>query len=424
MSPAKWRWVLVAVAAAQLISAAVFLFSVRRQVFDERNYELDVGRYEREGITVASVRAHESPAGPGMTVLASLGGRIVPGSVVARRVPMFAAWLIAVALLLALARQRPDDAVVPIAGALLLVFPHTPLSMATLLTEGPAIACVLAALLTSGVVRSGAEPGGSEQGAVLAGLCVGLSLFFRQYYLALAPAFALAWWRHPARWQRWVLFSIGPLAALAGYFYLWGGLTSVAARAGVTFGYKAHLGVDFLRPFSALGYVGIYVLPLLPREEWRLLFRGRRAALAVAVVLGAALITCSGRSVWGNGPLMTILSGFGRIHPAARTAADWILTSGAFLAVLLLAALVWTSRPRAFEPLAVLCWSFVVFFALEQAGVGGTIPYYERYAHQTVFFAAALVAILAPPRTSVVLTFILVLFLESEWILWRNVLGG
>jgi hypothetical protein len=120
---------------------------------------------------------------------------------------------------------------------------------------------------------------------------------------------------------------------------------------------------------------------------------------------------------------MTILGGFGRVHPVARVAADWALTSFAFMGVLMLASLVW-SRRRSLERFAVLCGGLLIFFALEQAGIGGTIPYYERYAHQTVFFASALVVMMAPPRTIVLLTFIAVLFLESEWILWRSVLGG
>jgi hypothetical protein len=138
----------------------------------------------------------------------------------------------------------------------------------------------------------------------------------------------------------------------------------------------------------------------------------------------AALVVGSGRSVWGNGPLAAIIAGFGRMGRLAQLIADGALTGVAFTGALVLASLASTSRRVLREPFAVLCWSFILFFALEQAAVGGNVPYYERYAHQTVFFGSALAVMLVPPRSSVLLVFIAALLMESQWILWRNVLGG
>jgi len=420
---AKWQVVFVVLAAVQLLSAALFLFTVHRLVFDENYYDRDVRRYEREGITQASLRAQDTAAGPGMTVLASLAGRLAPGSLVVRRIPILAGWVVSVVLLFALARNRPDQTVVPVAGILLLVFPHTPLSMATLLTEGPSLTWVVVAIWTSGLGRADPETSTSTPRALLTGLSVGLAIWFRQYYLALVPAFLVAWWTSPSRWRVWGCFLVGPLVTLGAYFYIWGGLTSTAARVGTNFGYQSHLGLDFIRPLSAMAYVGVYALPVLIGGDWRAWFRGRGRFLPLVGFLLAALVVGWERSVWGNGPLATMIAGFGRIGRFSRLIADGALTGVAFTGALVLTSLVSTSRRALREPFAVLCWSFILFFALEQAAIGGNVPYYERYAHQTILFGSALAVMLVPPRSMVVTIFIAAFFLESQWILWRNVLG-
>jgi len=421
LSPRGWRAVLIFVALVQLCSAAVFLVSVRKQVFDESMYEPDVARYERQGITIASIKAHENPSGAGMPILASLGGRLASSSVVARRVPIFIAWVVAVALLIALARRRPEDAVMPMAGTLLLAFPHTTLSMATLLSEGPAVACVLGALYTSGLAASSSQQPAPRTSALWAGLCVGAALCFRQYYLALVPAFALAWWKAPDRWQRWILFAIGPVLVLGAYFVLWGGLTSAAARAGATFGrdYKAYVGVNLARPLSALAFIGAYAAPLVPwGDRTRISRRDLGIIMALAGVF-AGFIHLRAEPVWGGGPLLTIITGVGRVRPMAGALADWLVLTAALSAILLLVHVTWRGK-QAGAPLDVLCAAFLVGFLVEQFGVGGNIPYYERYAQQTMFFASALVVLRAPPRAVRALIFIAVLLAASQWILWRN----
>jgi hypothetical protein len=420
-SPVEWRRLLVLVAVVQLASALLFAFVVHKQIFDEVNYQSDTGRYEREGVTADSLRAHTSPAGPGMPILASLGGRLVPGSLAARRVPIFLAWVLAAGLLVGLSRQRHEDAVVPIAGLCLLAYPHSPLSMATLLSEGPSVACALAALLASGLaVVDGKQQVVPWYRVLVSGLFLGSALWFRQYYLALVPAFVVAWWPSPARLRNWALFAIGPVIAVAAYLALWKGLTSPAARAGLTYGtnVRAAMALNLLRPLSALAYVGAYALPLLPWGDRQRLARPVLLKLAAAGLCVALALVLSGRSPWGNGPIMSLIGVAGRVHPFAQRLADVVVAAAAFTSVLALVWLIRTSRDGWRAPFVLVCIAAVVFFALEQLGIDGSIPFYERYAHQVIFFSSALVLSFTQPRTGRVLAFVGVLVVISQLTLW------
>jgi hypothetical protein len=413
--------VLVGVAILQLASALVFALTVKRNVFDERYIERDVLRYETDGVSVASIGAQRALFGPGLPILASVGGRAVPGSVVARRIPVYLAWTAAAALLIALAFRRREDAVVPMAGAVLLAHSHTPLSMATLLSEGPAFGCAVAALLLSGLVRPAGASAVWAPRIFLTGLCLGLGIWFRQYYLALVPAFAVAWWRSPPRRLWWVLFAVGPLVAVGGLWALWGGLTSPPARVGIL-SHSGHLirasiGFSPWRPFSALAYVGLYALPLLPWGDRTRLPRRDLVVLVVAACLIAAALAASGRSLWDRGPIMVVIQASARVHAALAPVLDGALTVAAFLGALAIGRLTW--RLSSSEPLLILCAATVVFFALEQLGVDGAVPFYERYAHQVIFFSTALVLLVAPPpHAAKLVAFIGILVLLSQVTLW------
>ncbi|HVX93457.1 MAG TPA: hypothetical protein VHK47_01005 [Polyangia bacterium] len=423
LSPIEWRRVMLVVAVLQLAGALMFALTVRHDVFDEGAYEADCGRYERMGATAAAIRAHTSPAGPGMPIIASIGGRLVPGSLVARRIPVFLAWVVAVGLLVGLSRQRREDAVIPVAGAVLLAYPHSPLSMATLLSEGPAFGCAVAALLASGLARAGAPRSAPPLHVFLAGLCLGLGLWFRQYYLALVPAFVVGYWFAPERLRSWALFALGPMVAVAVLFSLWGGLANPTARiGGGMYGANVQVKValNLLRPFSALAYVGAYALPLLPWGDRERLPRPLLAKLAGIGFAVALAIVASGRSVWGQGPILSLISGMRRVHPTLQLVADAAVSGVAFIGVLVLAWLVWTSRDERVGTLVPFCAAAVVFFALEQLGISGGIPFYERYAHQVVFFSTALVLLVSPPRTGRVLAFVGALILISQWTLWSK----
>src|SRR5262249_2161043 len=137
--------------------------------------------------------------------------------------------------------------------------------------------------------------------ALLAGLCLGLALWFRQYCLALAPAFVLAYWASPGRWKRVAAFCVGPALALAAYAAVGGGLAPPSAATTMRFGgaYQAQLGLNPIRPLSALAYVGAYALALLPWGDRQRLSGRRLLELGAAGLALAVALVASGRSVWG-----------------------------------------------------------------------------------------------------------------------------
>ena len=126
----------------------------------------------------------------------------------------------------------------------------------------------------------------------------------------------------------------------------------------------------------------------------------------------------SGRSPWGNGPIMSLIGVAGRVHPLAQRLADVVVSAAAFTGVLALGRLICTSGDGWRAPFVLVCIAAVVFFSLEQLGIDGSIPFYERYAHQVIFFSSALVLLFSRPRTGRVLAFIGVLAVISQLTLW------
>jgi hypothetical protein len=111
-----------------------------------------------------------------------------------------------------------------------------------------------------------------------------------------------------------------------------------------------------------------------------------------------------------------------RIRPVLGLAARWAISGVGLTATAVLAWLCWSGRSRLRDPFGVLATAMLVLFALEQLGVGGNSPFFERYAHQTVFFASALAVMLSPVGAAGPLGFIALMIAAGQWILWRNAL--
>ena len=391
-SPVEWRRVLVLVAAVQLASAFLFAFVVHKQIFDEVNYQSDTGRYEREGVTVDVLRSHTSPAGPGMPIIASLGGRAVPGSLAARRIPVFVAWLVAVGFLVALSRQRPEDAVVPIAGLCLLAYPHSPLSMATLLSEGPSVACALAALLASGLAVADGKQKVPWYRVLVAGLFLGSR--------ARVPAILS---RARAGVRRGLVAVVGAAPQLGAVRHrprdrcrhlsgplegpdqprgargpdLWNQRSrrdgaqpaSSAQRVSLRRGVRASaaaLGRPATAAARGLAQArSVWAWPWRSRSSCR---AGRRGAMGRSCLSSASRAACThSRSVWPTSSSRRPLSR--ACFRSAGSSGRHATADG--------------------EPLALVCIGAVCFFCLEQIGIDGSIPFFERYAHQVIFFSSS-----------------------------------
>src|SRR4051812_41528007 len=213
--------------ALQVGLGALFAALVHHPAFDEPLYRIDADRYRDQGVSRATLNAQQGAAPPLMPILTALAGRLSPGDFRAYRLPIIALWLASVALVVALARSsgEPTRAWTLF---LLFCFPHVPISIGTLMTEGPATTALLAAVACTlwGLTSSRHNRTSSLALALASGLCAGVALLFRHYALAIAIAVPLTWWVATRRWQTALLASLGTIAALALMYALWGGLMS------------------------------------------------------------------------------------------------------------------------------------------------------------------------------------------------------
>jgi len=66
----------------------------------------------------------------------------------------------------------------------------------------------------------------------------------------------------------------------------------------------------------------------------------------------------------------------------------------------------------------------VLFFVLEQFGIGGNIPFYDRYVLQVAPFLGMIAFSTLPKLTTWRLIFFALMVLFSHALLWRNAFGS
>jgi hypothetical protein len=149
--------------------------------------------------------------------------------------------------------------------------------------------------------------------------------------------------------------------------------------------WKAYAGLSAFRPVLAAFYSCFYLLPLTFPMVWRARPPARWLAVLVAAISGI-VAGCLGSSLLQPGPLNTVI---GMASPLA--AGQFILLACvAALTVynaILVGLLLWEKRHTVLScPLLTFALLTVVFFIVEQMGVGGNVPLYERYLLQIAPF--------------------------------------
>lgn len=434
-SVVSYRRFAIFVLVLNTFSALLFIAVVRRPVYDDSTNFRDVHRYAIEGATLKSLRAHINPTGPGSFLWMAAGVHWLGGDEIRdARFAILTSWLILAIGILIAARHSESPDLWYAALLLTLVFPHTMTTTATLMTEGPAL---LAALLGTFVwTRAISRPHITLQGAgvlLFAALAFGLAITCRQYYLALLPAAAavaiLQLRKQPAHgsaaWALTVLASLLVAAIPIGLLmFVWKGLSSPAIASGASYAqWKAVVGLNFARPLTAIFDLGAWLVPLTFPAMWQLQSLKRWLTLCGSLVAGVTAAHFR-ESLVQPGPLHS-LEEMARRVPHGEFLVIAGLGAAAFYNVVAVAWLLIRNRSEIAQVPAVLfSLFFVLFFVLEQFGIGGNIPFYDRYVLQVAPFLGMIAFGALPKLTAWRVTVLGLMVLFSHALLWRNAFAG
>ena len=427
-----WQSLAIVLGVLSLLSALLFIFSCPTPVFDDLANMRDIQRYAADGVNAATLAAHVNPAGPVGYIWAAVMGQAIAHLsglplLTGARLAVCLAWLLLFILICVTVRSGRERRGPAIAGAMyatILVAPHSAMSQALLLTEGPAVLfCVAACLFYLKAAED--EDQGSMQPWLLCGLLAGISVITRQYYLAVLPAFAAAVLfdsapkrRLAPRLWRSVLILAAASIPVGALVLVWGGLTSPGMVSGASYaGYKAKLGIDVLRPLDAALAVSVYSAMVLAPAG---IAAARKVPFNVPLLLAiAAAVACAFSRFPGEGPVHSICELADRVmgHQLMRYAV-------VFVAVYLLSALA-LAQPsgelgRLWKDPGFRVASFaLMLFIAEQFFVGGNIPFYDRYVMQCMPFIGLLAfRLLRHPGYSALAGYA-GMFAISQMMLWR-----
>jgi hypothetical protein len=353
----------------------------------------------------------------------------------AARISVLVSWLLLVMGILVGARYTRFPQLWYGALLALLVFPHSIEAMATALTEGPALLFALLGMLAWTEFTS--RPDITTKSLVLGmlgGLSMGVAITCRQYYLALLPAaavFGLYQLKRRASgykfsWSVSVLLSLAFAAApLLLLIMVWKNITSPAIATGTSYNntWTAAVGLNLTRPFVVAFYTALYSAPLTFPAMFRLKTSQRRAVLLIAVTGGAG-ITCFRSLFLQPGPLNSFIRFASRLPPLG-TVLFAVLAMVAVYNAASVCLLLWEQRHSlsSCEP-AVFALLTIAFFIAEQIGVGGNLPFYDRYVLQLAPFLGLIAFSILPRLTTSRLFALASLSAFSQFMLWRFAFGG
>jgi hypothetical protein len=390
------------------LSALFFIIFVNRMVYDDQYNLADVSRYAREGVSVNSVRAQINPAGPIGFVWMALAARSFPADELrSARAAVLGSWLLLGGMVLVIGARYARFPLLWYAAFLVtLSFPHAVSATALVLTEGPALLfATLGSLLLVEFLSQPMSSATLEPLGIAAGLSIGLAITTRQYYLTLLPAaalFALYQWRQRSAQVRsaWVLPTLQSLlAAISPVLLLvivWKGLSSPGMVSGNSYAnWKATVGVNFYRPIVAGFYIALYSLPLTFPAIYRVRSELRWKAFLVAV-LGGSGASYFMSDLLQPGPFNSLVGTLSHA-PRGQSLFFGLIVGATIYNLVAVGSMLWEQRAILFScPLVVFSILTIVFFVLEQFGVQGNIPFYDRYVMQMAPFLGIIAFALFP----------------------------
>lgn len=412
------------------LSSLLFIATVKRPVYDDPNNLPDVHRYASEGVSPQTIRQHRNPTGPTSFLWMAAGLRILGGDELRdARLAALASWLFLGAGILLCAARSSSPQLWYSALLVTLVFPHTLTASATVLTEGPALLFATLGVFfwLEGVSQTSPSPRHFLLG-IGGGLSMGIAITCRQYYLAFLPAAVLLaylqWMRTYAvkGSHRGLLVFLSLLAATLPVLLMaaiWGGLSSPAMVAATSYGsWKSAIGANFSRPFVAAFYLAVYLLPLSFPATARLSSISRVKAAAFAVVAAAA-ISYAGPGFLQPGPLNSLIR-YGARIPSGERSLLFVIAALAIYNAAAICSLLREQRQALFSSMPVVFSLLaMVFFVVEQFGVGGNLPFYDRYVLQVAPFLGLIAFSILPRLTPSRLFALACLSVVSHIMLWR-----
>src|SRR5216683_2009453 len=382
--------------AANVISAVLFIGLVNRPVYDDPYNIFDVHNYATRGLSVGTLLSQRNPPGPTSFLWMAAGVRLLGGDELRdARIANLMSWLLLGAGVLIGAKYSGSPQLWYGALLVLLVFPHTLEATATILTE--------------------------------------LAVTCRQYYLALLPAaalFAFYQWRRLAsqekfRWLAGVILSLVLTAIPVILLVLvWKGISSPGMATGTSYNHawKATVGRNLSRPIVVAFYVSAYLLPFTFPAMFQLKASQRRIGLLVAV-LGGIGVTYFSSLFLQPGPLNSLIRMASRL-PYGGTVLFAVIAIGVIYNAASVCCLLWEQRHSLSSRAPVVFAIFAVaFFIVEQFGVGGNLPFYDRYVLQIAPFLGLIAFTILPRVTPSRLTALACLSLLSHGMLWRFAFG-
>jgi hypothetical protein len=418
-----------------LVSAAVFITLFNRPVYDDGFNLFDVHNYAAKGVTVETLRSQRNAPGPTSFVWMAAAVRLIGGNELRdSRIGALLSWLfLDTAVLLGARFSRNPELWY---GALLvpLVFPHAVMATATVLTEGPALFfAVIGALAWTEFVSRANSGAITLLYGLLGGLFLGLSVTCRQYNLALLAA-AVITVIQPLGTKVWAEgekrpFVVRALLCLAlsllpilSLVLVWKGIASPSMESGASYNmmYKASAGLNFTRPIIASLRIAVYLVPFTFPLVKRIkpMYRWLTFAIAVAGGLAAGYWT---ESLLQPGPLNTIVGVAGRlVH--SRALPFGLIAAAAIYNAIALGLTIWEERKLVWSsPLVAFSLLAILLFVGEQFGVGGNIPFYDRYVLQIAPFLGVIAFAFQAALDRARLFALITLSFFSHFMLWRYI---
>jgi hypothetical protein len=405
-TPSAQVWLLIGGWLFVAASALLFIATVSQPVFDDSGGLLDVLRYSELGITGETIKRHVSAAGPFAYAWVGVIGKFLGGGLWSFRLVNVFSLLALGAVLFHFGQRNFATAA---SACAVLVNPYLPLASATILTELPSLLAVtLGALLWLNGLSGISTPDWRCCAKLIGGgALVGISITGRQYYMAALPAMAIAAF---AQWQ-WVerrhsystlttsvvasslVVAVLPIVVLC---WAWGGLTSPSMQANKHF--SAALGINPVRPITALLLIGIYALPFLLLQHGRSIsyssvLPAALLALVVTLLVPQNTLWCTGTADIFCGPVDGLHAYASARSTVLALAYDGFASFIGLCGLFLLGRTVWLAR-FANTRIAQVAFagSFLAFFVAEQFFVGGNIPFFERYLLQIAPFVGLTLA--------------------------------
>ena len=158
-------------------------------------------------------------------------------------------------------------------------------------------------------------------------------------------------------------------------------------------------------------------------RSWRSWLIGAGTALLFAS-LGGIVAACLRSSLLQPGPLHALVRAASRL-PAGDFILFGLIAGLTIYNAIAMGLLLWEKRDIVMScPPLLFALLTAVFFVVEQLGVGGNLPLYDRYLLQIAPFLGVIAFTLIPQLTSARLLALTVMAAVSQFMLWHYAFGS